>query len=118
MEYDYVLDAYSAQINFTAFSQAACFIGHSHQPVIFEEKKPTVKIIEPGELKKGGRYIINTGSVGQPRDGDPRLAFGLFDSDKFTYKLIRLDYDIESASKKIIAEGLPQRLAERLFTGT
>lgn len=116
-EYEYILDNYSARVNFRAFTEAICFHGHSHYPLIFEEKKFGVKVVKPDDVKKGRRYIINAGSVGQPRDGDPRLAFGVFDTEKFKFKLVRLEYDIESASKKIIAEGLPVRLAERLFMG-
>ena len=121
VEYDYVLDNYSAHINFRSFNESVCFIGHSHYPVVFEERTFSVKAVGPGDvgkgLRAGRRYIINAGSVGQPRDRDPRLAFGLFDTEKFKYELVRLEYDIESASKKIIAEGLPLKLAERLFEG-
>jgi predicted phosphodiesterase len=116
-EYDYVLDKFSAQMNFRSFDESVCFIGHSHQPIVFEEKRFSIKAVSPQDVKKGNRFIINVGSVGQPRDRDPRLAFGLFDTEKFKYQLVRLEYDIESASKKIIDEGLPLKLAERLFLG-
>ena len=117
IEYDYILDNYTAHINFRSFNESVCFIGHSHYPMVFEEKAFSVKVTDPDNVKKGRRYIINAGSVGQPRDGDPRLAFGLFDTEKFKYQLVRLEYDIQSASDKIIAEGLPLKLAERLFKG-
>lgn len=115
--YKYVLDIESAKLNFENFDEQVCFIGHSHVPIIFEEQEKEVKIAEPGILKKSGRYIINVGSVGQPRDGNPKLAFGIFNSEKFEYKLIRLDYDIKTASNKILNEGLPDFLAMRLFGG-
>jgi diadenosine tetraphosphatase ApaH/serine/threonine PP2A family protein phosphatase len=116
-EYDYVLDKYSALANFRSYDESICFIGHSHQPVVFAESRLGIKLTKPDDVKKGRRYIVNVGSVGQPRDGDPRLAFGLFDSDNFVYSLIRLEYDVDTASKKIEKEGLPQRLADRLFRG-
>jgi predicted phosphodiesterase len=115
--FKYVLDMESAKLNFGSFDEKICFIGHSHLPVIFEESNSGVIISEPGKLNPESRYIINVGSVGQPRDWDPRLSFGYFDTEKSEYINIRLDYDIESASKKIIKEGLPVHLAQRLYGG-
>jgi len=115
--YRYILDDISASMNFRTFSQKVCFIGHSHVPVVFRQNFFGVKTVKPEKVKEGGRYIINTGSVGQPRDGDPRLSFGVFDSDNFEFRLVRTEYDIKSAAQKIINEGLPVRLAERLFKG-
>jgi len=116
-EYSYVLYTDDADIQFKSFDEKICFIGHSHQPLIFKEDTRRAKIIKANEVTDRGRYIINVGSVGQPRDGDPKLAFGVFNSDKFEFTQIRLSYDIKSASRKIIDEGLPLRLAERLFDG-
>ncbi|HEY3251082.1 MAG TPA: metallophosphoesterase family protein [Ignavibacteria bacterium] len=115
-EYGYILDEYDARENFTAFKESFCFIGHSHIPVIFEESKGKVREIESAP-ERNKRYIINVGSVGQPRDGNSKLAFGIFDTDNFEFRLIRADYDIKSAAQKIVDEGLPFRLAERLFAG-
>lgn len=116
-KYNYILDRVSAGLNFKSFTEKICFIGHSHLPVIFEESGGRINTTEPGKLNPGCRYIINAGSVGQPRDGDPRLSFGLFDTEKYEYSLIRLDYDIKSASDKILKEDLPEVLAMRLFKG-
>jgi predicted phosphodiesterase len=116
-EYDYVLNVEAAGYNFNHFSEKICFIGHSHIPIIFEENKNKVKVIKDGRLNKDKRYIINVGSVGQPRDNDPRLCFGVFDTGKFQFRLERLGYDIKSASEKIIREGLPLHLAQRLLKG-
>ena len=116
-EYDYILNAEAAEYNFNHLSEKICFIGHSHIPVIFEENKNKVKVVKESSLNKDKRYIINVGSVGQPRDNDPRLSFGVFDTDKFQFRLERLQYDIKSASEKIIREGLPLHLAQRLFLG-
>jgi hypothetical protein len=63
------------------------------------------------------RFLINVGSVGQPRDGNSQLSFGIFDSEAWSYKNIRADYDIKSASKAILTNGLPNKLATRLFEG-
>jgi len=115
--YKYVLDTDAAYENFCSFTESICFIGHSHLPVVFHEINNRVEIVNAGALKNGERYIINAGSVGQPRDGDPRLAFGLFDSDTYEYQQIRMEYDVKTASEKILKSGMSPFLAERLFGG-
>ncbi len=115
--YRYVLNTESAVNNFNSFNEKICFIGHSHKPLLFEESGNTVNPAAEGKLDPGKRYIINVGSVGQPRDGNPLLSFGLFDSEKYEYRNFRIPYDIKSASEKIEKEGLPLHLARRLFEG-
>lgn len=115
--YDYVLDEDTAALNFRSFTEKICFIGHSHRPKIFERSESGVKTVNEGKLKKNRRYIINVGSVGQPRDGNNKLSFGYFDSDEFIYSNIRADYDRSSASIKIYKEGLPVLLAARILEG-
>lgn len=115
--YKYVLDEETAKLNFENFTARVCFIGHSHKPVIWQYDEITVSQAEEGKLKPGNRYIINVGSAGQPRDNNPKASFGLFDSERFEYTNIRLKYDIRSASDKILAEGLPEYLAQRLYEG-
>jgi diadenosine tetraphosphatase ApaH/serine/threonine PP2A family protein phosphatase len=68
-------------------------------------------------VESGKKYFVNVGSVGQPRDGDPRAAYVIYDLPQQTIELRRLDYDIATAQRKIRAAGLPERLAERLSTG-
>jgi predicted phosphodiesterase len=68
-------------------------------------------------FKKTGRYLVNPGSIGQPRDGDPRAAFALYDEEASSVTFHRVPYDIERAQKKILAAGLPDRLATRLAEG-
>jgi diadenosine tetraphosphatase ApaH/serine/threonine PP2A family protein phosphatase len=63
------------------------------------------------------RYLVNMGAVGQPRDGDPRAAFGFYDTDTRTVTMMRAPYDVETAQAKIIAAGLPDVLAQRLAVG-
>jgi diadenosine tetraphosphatase ApaH/serine/threonine PP2A family protein phosphatase len=68
-------------------------------------------------LGEGKTFFINPGSVGQPRDGDPRAAIGLYDSDKNEYELVRVEYPVDKAAERILNAGLPHFLAERLFLG-
>jgi diadenosine tetraphosphatase ApaH/serine/threonine PP2A family protein phosphatase len=65
----------------------------------------------------GSRFLINCGAVGQPRDGDPRAAFGILDSSARTLSLARVEYDVSAAQAKIVAAGLPDVLAQRLAVG-
>jgi len=116
-DYRYVLTTEAAEQNFRAFDENICFIGHSHKPLIFEETKSGVQIVTGEYPKIGQRYLINVGSVGQPRDGDPRLSFGLFDVNNWKYENIRVEYDTQIASNKIKNEGLPLYLAERIING-
>ena len=67
------------------------------------------------KLRKNERYLLNPGSIGQPRDRDPRLSFGIFDESELTFEIVRLPYDNKKASEKILAEGLPASLAYRLL---
>jgi diadenosine tetraphosphatase ApaH/serine/threonine PP2A family protein phosphatase len=106
-----VLTPSDAAENFDAMPSDVCFIGHSHVPEVFGED-PWVRNIVRGE-----KFIVNVGSIGQPRDGNPKLSFGIFDSELWSYRNIRLDYDIELAAFKIKKAGLPKTLADRLFVG-
>ena len=96
---------------FGHFSTDICFVGHTHSPAVMSDS------IGVSQVRRGHRFLINVGSVGQPRDGDARASFGLFDSESFDYQLVRQDYDIETARARILEEGLPQRLADRLVVG-
>jgi diadenosine tetraphosphatase ApaH/serine/threonine PP2A family protein phosphatase len=97
---------------FPSFSTPLCFVGHTHVPVIFGEGA-TVTSIE-----RGKKFVINPGSIGQPRDGDPRSCFGILDTTEWTFTIVRSDYDVDTAATKIIRAGLPPVLAERLHFGT
>ena len=110
-EWEYILTEYDAKSAFRCFEQAICFIGHTHTPVIFDENGKSKMI------RRDSRSIVNVGSVGQPRDGNPKLSFGVFDSTRWEYENIRSAYDIKNASKKIADAGLPRGLAERLWVG-
>ena len=107
----YVLTLRAAKENFTAFSTNLCFIGHTHVPVIIGEDSSVNK------YRAGGRFIINIGSVGQPRDGNPESAFAVYDTTADSYSLLRVPYDIERTAKAISSADLPDFLAKRLFQG-
>ncbi|MFB6231315.1 MAG: metallophosphoesterase [Salinibacter sp.] len=102
----------SARTQFEHFDTDVCFFGHTHRPAVMAD---TLGVFQ---VRPGYRYLINVGSVGQPRDQNPKLSFGLFDTEAFEYENVRFDYDVAGAARKIRrADGLPDRLADRLETG-
>ena len=114
----YVFDKLMAAASFTYQNTSVCFFGHTHVPVAFIRDS----MVRGGTYSKfktepGRKYFVNVGSVGQPRDGNPRAAYVIYDLDEGTIELRRLDYDIPKAQKKILAAGLPPRLADRLALG-
>jgi len=100
-----------------------CFFGHSHFPVIFAlstDAITTVLTVAPSfrlKLKPGVRYLINPGSVGQPRDGNPLTSFAIYDSDSKVVTIHRIPYRLKFAQEKILKAGLPRPLADRLAIG-
>ncbi len=120
--WEYLLDTYTASINFEHFETDICFVGHTHQPTIYVEsdgpRKAIWKYLAPGEVYKiNGRTILNPGSVGQPRDHDPRASFALYDTEQKAWRLMRVDYDVSKVQQRIIDKGLPRRHALRLKQG-
>lgn len=102
------------------------FFGHTHLQGGFTVLPQRVQVIgrcagaveeRALEVKPGDRYLFNPGAVGQPRDGDPRAAYGIYDSARRVFFQCRAGYDVTTAMAKITAAGLPSRLAERLFDG-
>jgi diadenosine tetraphosphatase ApaH/serine/threonine PP2A family protein phosphatase len=119
-EWNYIFTLPEAEEAFRAMAGELAFIGHSHSPLILAKKrdgKVTPFEKEEVTLEKGIRYIINVGSVGQPRDGNPNAAYGLYDEAERRFILKRVPYDIQTAQKKIISAGLPRSLAHRLSEG-
>jgi predicted phosphodiesterase len=110
-DWEHVSSYDGATRQFPHFSTPICFIGHTHVPTIIAEGMHAFSI------KRGVKYLINVGSVGQPRDGNPMLSFGLLDTEAWTYENIRADYDIQGAADAIIRAGLPAILGERLAQG-
>ncbi len=118
--WDYILDPYSADFAFRHFEEAVCFFGHSHLPLIFEKPAdgPCTMCDEtPLQLKDDYRYLINVGSVGQPRDGDSRACYAVYDPEERIVTYRRVTYDISTAQRKIEAAGLPAFLSQRLELG-
>jgi predicted phosphodiesterase len=132
----YIYDEYHAEDNFSYQTTQVCFCGHSHIPVLFRKgfsfESNTMNVVEVSSWKKcpvneteitisvdfGCKYLANIGSVGQPRNGDPRASFVIYDSDKRELKRICVDYDIAATQNKIREAGLPEILALRLENGT
>jgi len=117
----YVVSRADGKINFDHFSAQVCFLGHSHRPVIIE-KGPDGAIRDCAspttwELKPNCRTIVNVGSLGQPRDGNPKPAFVIYDSTAGTIEYRRYEYDFATTQRKILDNGLPSHLAGRLSVG-
>ena len=116
----YVLSADEAEYQFERFPQQICLIGHSHQPMFWQLNKSGECAVAGREylhFEPDKRYIINVGSVGQPRDGDSRSCYAICDSERKELVIRRLEYNIALAQRKIMKAGLPPRLAERLAFG-
>jgi diadenosine tetraphosphatase ApaH/serine/threonine PP2A family protein phosphatase len=118
-QWHYVLSTDDAAHELAAFSEPLGLIGHSHVPGTFVHDGTRVRYLrdETVKLAPGARHLINVGSVGQPRDGDARAAYLLWDDEASTVRHVRLDYDIDKAMARILEAGLPRFLAERLRWG-
>jgi len=120
--WEYVLNTLTARLNFSAYETDFCFIGHTHVQSIFQmdEKKDRVSINIPPvgtPIQLSGRAILNPGSVGQPRDRDPRAAYGIFNTKTSVWEAQRVEYDIESVQARIRESKLPEKHALRLAEG-
>ena len=117
--FNYMVDRFLAKQSFEKMHTQLLFVGHSHIPGIFELKNNKIRyFLKPKiKLSTGVSYIVNAGSVGQPRDGDNRACFVIYDTDKNTIEINRVEYDMDSAQKKILEKGLPSALAYRLTKG-
>src|SRR5687768_9457474 len=117
-KWGYVFDKLAAAASFTYQNTSVCFFGHTHVPVAFIRDA----VVRGGTYSKfkveaGRKYFVNVGSVGQPRDNNPKAAYVIYDLNEGSIELRRLDYDIGKAQQKILDAGLPPRLAERLAFG-
>lgn len=114
----YVFDKFDAEASLNYQTTNICFYGHTHIPVAFE-KGDSIRsgLYSKIRIKLGKKYFINVGSVGQPRDGDPRAAYVIFNALDNTIELRRLEYDLKTAQEKVLDEGLPSRVAARLAVG-
>jgi predicted phosphodiesterase len=125
-EDDYVVGADQAAQAFTYLETRLAFFGHTHLQGGFIWNQSRVETVPATSLQNDrqsldidstGGYLLNPGSVGQPRDGDPRAAYALYDSERNVVDYYRVDYDVEGAQRKIRDAGLPPFLAERLSLG-
>lgn len=121
--WEYILDANVARTNFAHFSTRICLVGHTHIPLIFvwDEQRGRAETLfpslsEPLALDQH-RMIINPGSVGQPRDGDPRASYALLDTGSMTWEFRRVTYPVAITQERMRARGLPRRLIDRLEIG-
>ena len=122
--WEYLIDQASARANFDLLETDYCLIGHSHVPLMFatrDDGRIDARLLSPdGPFELGGaRRFLNPGSVGQPRDGDPRASFGIVDLDgpRAHFELVRVEYPIEETQARMRAVGLPEPLARRLAFG-
>lgn len=114
----YVMNKFDAMDSFAYQFTPVCFFGHTHTPRVYI--KGATVTIEPADVVRvepAKKYFINVGSVGQPRDGDWRSSYAVYDHDNQTISIRRVEYDLAKAQKKIRAAGLPEPLAERLALG-
>jgi len=122
-EWEYLISAEDGYAVFGDFDTRLCFVGHSHCPGVWSLGSggpehagflaPRARV----KLEDGRRYIVNVGSVGQPRDRDARAAYAIWDLDDRSITIRRVDYDHRAAAQKILAAGLPRPLADRLAHG-
>ena len=116
----YILDMEDAEENFEFFTQRICLLGHTHRPyVVFKSESGEAILAKETEviIEEENRYLVNIGSVGQPRDGDPRSCYLIYDSDTSSIKLKRVQYDVKSTQKVMAQIGLPEYLIDRLAVG-
>lgn len=117
--WNYVITMGDARQSFQHFGQRVCCIGHSHTPFIVEneEGKLSCPAVPTIKLKQGCRYLVNVGSVGQPRDRNPDACFAIYDREESQIEIHRIEYDVSKAQDEIRLQGLPVELAERLVYG-
>ena len=117
-QWGYVFNNLDAAASFTYQHTSVCFFGHTHVPMAFVRDDGVRRVtFDQLSIEPGRKYFINAGSTGQPRDGDWRAAYCLYDSEKNVVELHRVKYDLQTAQKKIINAGLPRLLADRLAMG-
>ena len=119
----YIFSDFDAYLNFREGDWSVCFFGHSHIPSVFTlegdeihveaVRKPRTRLV----IEEGKRYLVNPGSVGQPRDRNPKASFALYDSETRTVHFERVAFDVRRSRGKILRAGLPSILGDRLVDG-
>ena len=120
--WEYILNSFSAQINFDHFTTTCCFVGHSHIQCSFilngSTNRVTLGPTKPDTaIQLDQKIILNPGSVGQPRDRDPRAAYAIYDTEALTWTPRRVSYNIPEVQERIRAAGLPEKHALRIADG-
>ena len=117
--FKYLLDSREAFLMFPCFDRAVGVVGHTHVPGFYGQagKGFQGRLVSSWAVQDGGKLIMNVGSVGQPRDGDPRAAYAVYDTKRNRAQIKRVPYDIKSAQQQIRECGLPFFLSERLSKG-
>ncbi|MDA0975114.1 MAG: metallophosphoesterase family protein [Phycisphaerales bacterium] len=127
----YLRDRCGAAVAFQGVAREICLVGHTHVPLVFRTSVGTpdaapkfeeivAELLHEDEaipLESGHRFILNPGSVGQPRDADCRASYGVLDLERRTFTIRRIEYDIASAQRAVEAAGLPERISSRLAVG-
>jgi diadenosine tetraphosphatase ApaH/serine/threonine PP2A family protein phosphatase len=123
-EFPYILDEADVEaiVQHGSTYQSLIFVGHTHRATAFIfREQPVLRIWEDPhttvQILPDHRYVFNVGSVGQPRDGDWRASYGIFDTKARSFEVRRAEYDVDTASEKIVRLGFPLTLSERLFLG-
>ena len=118
VNWNYVTNRFDAMSNFSYQFTQLCFHGHTHVPKVYIKTDKVREVTADSvKIEPNAKYFINAGSVGQPRDGDPRACYSIYDSENKMIVFRRVDYDMATTQKKILAAGLPEMLAERLAEG-
>jgi predicted phosphodiesterase len=121
--WEYILDSYTATANLNHFSTPYCLVGHTHIPALFAEERKSSNIIPYAPMYSAPirlnslRCILNPGSVGQPRDSDPRAAYALLDTELMTWQYQRVPYPVDHTQDRMRESGIPERLVKRLELG-
>ncbi len=117
--WSYILSIYDAYEQFSNIENKISFIGHTHIPLVYEfnGEKVRINFDEIINIEENKRYIVNVGSIGQPRNGDNRASFVIFDTEFNNFEFVKLDYNISAVQKKILDNNLPDVLAKRLAEG-
>jgi diadenosine tetraphosphatase ApaH/serine/threonine PP2A family protein phosphatase len=117
----YVVNTSEAQTHSQVFPKLRSlnFIGHAHLTTLFSLNSRKAKVAEAKQvaLRDETKYILNVGSVGQPRDRDPRACYAIWDSEQELFQHVRVEYDIETAAGKVLSSGLDEKFAKRLYMG-
>ncbi|MBM3773065.1 MAG: metallophosphoesterase family protein [Acidimicrobiia bacterium] len=123
-EDEYIFGPSEARVALLATTRSLCLFGHTHYPAIFESVDGSLQgarvaaaVESELRLRSGVKYLVNPGSVGQPRDGDPRAAYAIVDAPMGRVELVRVTYPVQTAQEKIRKAGLPDPLADRLALG-